>query len=335
MLPTSARFTYGVYVGRFQPPHRAHLAVMREALAHVGTLVIVLGSARAARSEKNPFTTEERRELVAGALRDEGLPVERVRFTEVRDLWDMDAWADAVRAAVRTVTGPDRDVVLVGHDKDASTTYLRAFPEWAFVPTTVRSPLSATRVRDAWYTLDMETVARDVTPSVAAALGAFARTPDFDTLRAEHGWLRERQATWRGEVPPTTLAAHLLVTNGDRVLLTRRTDLPGRGLLTLPGGPLQPGRTLWASLTRHALEQWGLDLPGRAPGEPLVFDHPDRVPGCREVALVYDLLLEGGGQAYWFALADVLARPERFFADHYRLLEVSLARREERRVPGL
>ena len=45
-----------VLVGRFQPFHDAHLALLTRALAIAPRCVVVVGSAFQARTPKNPFT---------------------------------------------------------------------------------------------------------------------------------------------------------------------------------------------------------------------------------------------------------------------------------------
>jgi nicotinamide-nucleotide adenylyltransferase len=60
----------GLLVGRFQPFHRGHLAVVREIRAKRGDeeLILGVGSAQESFTWKNPFTTAERLEMIARAL---------------------------------------------------------------------------------------------------------------------------------------------------------------------------------------------------------------------------------------------------------------------------
>ena len=60
---------FGLYVGRFQPFHNGHLSVVREALKHCDRLIIAVGSSQESRTKKNPFTFEERRELIWRSLK--------------------------------------------------------------------------------------------------------------------------------------------------------------------------------------------------------------------------------------------------------------------------
>lgn len=59
----------GLYVGRFQPFHNGHKSVVEEALKHCDRLIIAVGSSQESRTKKNPFTFEERRELIWRSLK--------------------------------------------------------------------------------------------------------------------------------------------------------------------------------------------------------------------------------------------------------------------------
>lgn len=60
----------GVLIGRFQPFHLGHLAVVREVRARRADeeLILGIGSAQESYTWKNPFTTAERMEMVSRAL---------------------------------------------------------------------------------------------------------------------------------------------------------------------------------------------------------------------------------------------------------------------------
>jgi bifunctional NMN adenylyltransferase/nudix hydrolase len=57
-----------VLVGRFQPFHAAHLALLRHALSIAPRCAIVIGSAHQARTPRNPFTWTERAEMIRLAV---------------------------------------------------------------------------------------------------------------------------------------------------------------------------------------------------------------------------------------------------------------------------
>jgi cytidyltransferase-like protein len=57
-----------ILIGRFQPLHNGHLALLLDALSAARQVIVVLGSAHAARSPRNPFTWQERAALLHDAL---------------------------------------------------------------------------------------------------------------------------------------------------------------------------------------------------------------------------------------------------------------------------
>ena len=79
-----------VLVGRFQPFHDAHLALLERAPACASRCAVVIGSAFQARTPKNPFTWKERAEMIRQALPE----ADRARLTIVpmRDYYDEARW---------------------------------------------------------------------------------------------------------------------------------------------------------------------------------------------------------------------------------------------------
>ena len=333
--------TFGVFIGRFQPLHDAHLAVMLEALQTVETLVLVLGSAWSARTPRNPFTAQEREALIREVLVHRDVPPERVRFVVVRDYYDMHAWAEAVRSEVNRVVPPEQTVNLIGFEKDASSAYLREFPQWPFRPTSVRSPLNATSIRRAFLDGQLEQVEGCVPEAVARFLRGFTRTEAYAELRAEDEFLRDWQAAWRhAPEEPTFTATHALITDGDALMAVRRAVRPGLGLLMLPGGRVHPGLPLRDSAAVHAREQSGWQGPLEWRGT-RVFDHPGRSLLGREFAHVHHFQAEPGSlsgqdsrdvehsagtlETVLLPVVDALGSPEWWYADHHRILEVMRA----------
>ena len=308
---------------------------MLEALQSVQTLIVVIGSARAARNTKNPFTAPEREAVIRAMLAEAGADTGRLRFVHVRDwLYDEGRWLAQVRGGVQAHTGGSRDVVLVGHIKDGSSYYLRSFPEWEFLPTHVVSPLNATDVRRAYFAGRLEDVRGMVPPAIHALLDRFAQTPDCAELRADDELLREARAAWQTVpvpptfLPPTFLSADALVSCAGQVLTVRRAERPGRGLLALPGELLGPQETLLGCAARAVRQVTGfgpeLDL-GAALRAEATFDHPDRSQRGRVVSHVFHFVLEGdtppalpagAGAARWLPLAEAAAHPELFFEDY-------------------
>ena len=57
-------YDFLVFIGRFQPFHVAHLAVIREALRQAREVIVLVGSAGQSRNLRNPFTVDERMAMI-------------------------------------------------------------------------------------------------------------------------------------------------------------------------------------------------------------------------------------------------------------------------------
>src|SRR5688572_12139206 len=119
---TPSRLQAAVYIGRFQPLHDGHLALLRHALSLAPRCVVVIGSAFQARTPRNPFTWQERAEMVKLAL--PAADRARLHFLPMRDYYDEDRWVHAVRRGVEQLLVEAGEpahaaVGLVGHFKDA------------------------------------------------------------------------------------------------------------------------------------------------------------------------------------------------------------------------
>lgn len=99
----------GLMVGRFQPLHKGHLAVIREVLKKVDELIVVIGSSEESHTEKNPFTAGERFQMLLASVTLE----ERARLIiiPVRDVNRYSVWVNHVESYV-----PPFDVVFSNSD---------------------------------------------------------------------------------------------------------------------------------------------------------------------------------------------------------------------------
>jgi len=65
--------TTALFLGRFQPFHKGHLAAVKQILSECDRLVIAIGSSEKNHTQRNPFTAAERREMITQTLRDENI----------------------------------------------------------------------------------------------------------------------------------------------------------------------------------------------------------------------------------------------------------------------
>lgn len=331
-----------ILIGRFQPVHAGHVALLREALARAHHAIAIVGSAHQARSAKNPFTWEERAAMLRNALPAQDAA--RLTVLPVRDCYDEPAWAQAVREAVARHTAPQARIGLVGHFKDASSDYLHAFPGWTLIRMERQGSIDATAIRDAYFGATPETLAAALTPLAAdlppatqALLAQFARQPGYLVLQEEWQVLRRYRAAWAGApYPPVFVTVDAVVRCQDHVLLIRRAHAPGKGLWALPGGFLEPRDTLWQSCLRELAEETACALPEAtwraALQQVAVFDHPDRSQRGRTIthahyfalgAMPFPPIQAGDDAAFaqWVPVTQLRTLEAQCFEDHFHILE--------------
>ena len=97
---TACDFDCLVFIGRFQPPHLGHLAIIREALKRARQVIILVGSAWQARSLRNPWRFDERQAMLRAAFDD--ADNQRLEITPLLDaLYNDDVWVRDVQRKVR------------------------------------------------------------------------------------------------------------------------------------------------------------------------------------------------------------------------------------------
>lgn len=73
----------GVYWGRFNPPHKGHMRMIRRFLKEVEMLVIAIGRSESMNEKRNPFNGKERARMMRAYLREEG--IDKVKIVLVPD----------------------------------------------------------------------------------------------------------------------------------------------------------------------------------------------------------------------------------------------------------
>lgn len=343
--PSSPPHT-AVLIGRFQPWHNGHMALLQAALAQAQQVVVVLGSAHQARSPKNPFTWQERAAMVQASL----TPAERARVhcIPVRDHYNEARWVEAVRAGVQALVPPGAAIALVGHFKDSSSSYLQSFPGWTLLSLPRLGAFDATPLREIFWNAAAasrgEVLAR-LAPQVPAPVLDFLQswmdTAEYAAMQEESAMLRGYQAAWASApYPPVFVTVDALLLCNQHLLLIERGHAPGKGLWALPGGFLEPRDTLWQSCLRELAEETGCALEPATLEAALqgvqVFDHPDRSLRGRTITHVhvFDLgdrtqlpTVQGGDDAAlarWVPLAQVPALESEFFEDHFHVVQSCL-----------
>ena len=143
-------FDYLVFIGRFQPFHLAHMQTIDIALQHSKQVILALGSAQNERNTKNPFSAQERQQMILSNF--DATQQKRIKFVHVVDVYNDEKWQALVKSLVGGIVEADAKVGLIGHFKDDSSYYLKFFPEWQMLELdSLQGAMSATPMREAYY----------------------------------------------------------------------------------------------------------------------------------------------------------------------------------------
>jgi len=347
-------FEYLVFIGRFEPFHNGHAAVARYALTKAKKLIFLVGSADTPRTIKNPWTVAERAVMIQSVLAESA---DRLIIRPLRDhLYNESLWIANVQRAVNDAIKADggdattASVGLIGKDKDASSYYLKEFPQWPLVDVKHTETLSATELRRYMYEANqinshgaLMLVRANVPGPVFEMLEAFRKSsPVFKQLVLEHQFIETYRHAWStAPYPPTFVTTDAVVVHSGHVLLVRRRAEPGKGLWALPGGFVGQDETLQDACLRELREETRLKIPapvlkGSIKNEH-VFDHPERSLRGRTVthAFHFDFIAgelpevrgsDDADKARWIPVSEALEMGTQLFEDHLHILEFFLGR---------
>ncbi len=99
----------GLLIGRFQPFHLGHLDAVLFGLARTENLFICIGSSNKSNERKNPFSAEERREMILTSI--EPSIAERIKIFDVPDVGDHEKWTFEIDKTV-----PKYDIVFTNDE---------------------------------------------------------------------------------------------------------------------------------------------------------------------------------------------------------------------------
>lgn len=330
-----------VFTGRFQPLHNAHVEIIRRACEITRELIIVIGSANQPRTFKNPFTVQERTMMINNVLNGIITGDTRVYITSTYDtIYDNQAWASRVQAAVaagRTLNG---NIGIIGHRKDDTTTeYLDMFPQWEFEEVPLFEPLNASNVRELYFKegANLNFIRSVVPQPVFRMLEGWKGTPEYNNIVEENEIVRQIRLPYVGlKYPPIFVTTDACVFQSGHVLLIKRRAHPGKDLWAFPGGYLeaQTDKSIVDGMIRELRQETGLKVP-----EPVlkgsiqavkVFDAVDRSPRGRIITHAHKIVLPNGPlskvkgmddakKAKHWPISEVV--PEMMFEDHWDIFQ--------------
>lgn len=331
----SQGYDYIVFIGRFQPYHAGHHAVVQKALRIADRVIMVLGSSDRPREPRNPFHYNERCDIICSAL---GTDNHRVDIIPTFDFtYNDDRWRSSVETGVYRVInknfspGP-RKIGLIGYEKDTTSYYLTQFPHWEFIRhTDSLDNLDATELRQELYE-DNELTRKWFTNNIhRITIESYKQQPWFDDIVAEYDYYKKYKESWAfSPFPPQFVTVDAVARSGENILLVQRKGRPGKGLWALPGGFVNPDETIRNAVIRELREETG--LVANDVGRCEVFDNIHRSNRGRVISHTFLINFMNGicpvvkaaddaADARWIPIPQVANMRSQMFEDHYSIID--------------
>jgi len=130
----------GLLIGRFQPFHLGHLDAVLFGLSRAENLFIGIGSSNKSNERKNPFSAEERTEMIISSI--EPSMIDRLKIFDIPDVDNHEKWTFEIDQIV-----PKYDVVF-SNDEFTKTLFERRKIDVIPVVLKDREKFSGTNIRN-------------------------------------------------------------------------------------------------------------------------------------------------------------------------------------------
>jgi len=312
------------------------LSIIQSAAELAEKVIVVVGSANQPRTFKNPFSFEERENLIQDTLM--GLETELIIESNYDTIYNDDSWAVRVQNIVNNHANEDSKIGIIGHKKDESSFYLDMFPQWELFEVDLIEELSASQIRQLYFKEDFNpNFIKGVVPSnVLEYLLDFAKTDEYEQILREIEFVEKYKSQYASfPYPPTFVTVDAVVVQSGHILMIRRRAEPGKGLLALPGGFLDAlsDKTLEDAMIRELREETCLKVPTPVLRgnivETKVFDAIQRSTRGRTITHAFHIKLPNGelpkvkrgsdaASAKWIPISKV--NPSECYEDHYEII---------------
>lgn len=326
-----SRYNLGVFIGRFQPFHLGHLHNLRIALNNCDQVVVIIGSAYRARTIKNPFTFLERKKMIESDL---SLVLhdykDRIFIRGVSDwLYDEKAWVSELISQVEIYNEIGGDIVIIGHEKDESSYYLKCFPEWGFLEVDNYLNYNATDFRKEMFA-NQKLIKHNFLVSYSDDklvhssfnfIKRFMKSVEYNILVEEYRYVQYKEKSYNFDRYPHHEIGFFILYK-DYLLVKKNTDYPFKNLIGIPSIIVSD----IADIGGFFLEKLGLGIvPSQIYSK--IFKSKDRGIGKNTSINVYSydlsslLSIRIDIKGYeWLKLSKVLVKQSECMDDHYQII---------------
>jgi bifunctional NMN adenylyltransferase/nudix hydrolase len=338
------RYATAVFIGRMQPLHLAHKASIEKALELADNVLVLVGSAFTFLSPKNPWSFEDRKEMILSTFPEER---DRITVLPICDYSNDDAWTAAVQQVISQHTNAsDSNICLVGHKKDRTSYYIDMFPQWDFVEAMDKTiPMDATAIREAIFEykfgepgcVEKAGIWRGQVPhGVIGFIEKWMTTLAFGMRKEEYDYYKDYDPK---KFPVTMQTVDAVVVCAGHILMVRRKFAPGKGSWALPGGFLDQRERIKDGIIRELKEETGIKVSKEKLYDRLsaiqFFDNPNRSLRGRVITHAGLIRLEldpktrrlpevraadDADAAMWVSLQDLASRRNNIFEDHFDII---------------
>lgn len=333
-----------VFIGRFQPMHNAHVEIIQKAIKLTKELIIIVGSARQARTFKNPWNEKERILMIQGVLNSINTGTTRIHIESNTDtIYNDAAWAARVQGIVSKCRCLEGKTGIIGHKKDESSFYLDMFPQWELEEVSSLGDINATSIRETYFEdkdSKLEILNKVVPKVVLSYLIATDGNIYFEQICRERQFIEKYKEQYSCfPYPPIFVTTDAVVHCSGHVLMIKRKAEPGKGLWALPGGFVNAytDKSLQDAMIRELKEETTIKVPvpvliGNIQSTK-VFDAVGRSARGRTITHAFFIDLgfqdfpkvkgaDDAEQAKWIAIGNLDS--SECFEDHYEIITTLL-----------
>lgn len=330
-----------VYIGRFQPLHNGHVNIIQQISQIANEVIVIVGSKSNPVTVKNPFTYDERKEMI-----EKSTHVQYMKIYGVEDYtYDDYRWIAEITDIVNNEScskyDPNKNtkIAIAGFNKDDSSSYLKYFPQWDLIEQLpykeYGNMINATDIRTEFYKNNLHYL-NGIIPAISFRyLQEMGDGKKYYLINEYNEIIRTQETYGLGNF----ITTDAIVVQSGHILLIKRKE-SGVDLWAMVGGFLELNETLDHCVIRELREETRLKVPEKvlmgSIKEKRLFDKPDRDLRGRIITQVYLFELDDAlplpkvkghddaKEAKWIPIGDFYNMRSEMYSDHFHIIEKML-----------